>query len=235
MPGYVIRPHDSRRQRFVWMGVLAAFVVLGLVAYDYGRRTGGLDGMSRGETLSTLQSRMADQQSQIAALRERAAELERGEQMAQRALQDLKQVLDRRDTEIASLREDLVFYQNVVAPGSASASLAVNKLTVKTKEEGLYHFRLVLTHLAKQDAMIEGTAEINVSGGMDGQVKDIGGAELMGEGKPALAFKFKLFQRLEGALRLPPGFTPRSVVVKLNPRGGAPVTRRLEWGDIVES
>ena len=157
---------------------------------------------------------------------------ERGEQVARGANQELQQALAARQEEIASLRNDLSFYQRLMEGGAQQPGVSVHSLALRaTDDPRAFQFALTLSQNLKRNRQASGKVEISVSGANGQQRARLGLAEL-GAG-PSLEFSFKYFQQLSGLIMLPEGFKPASVRLRVLPEGGGTVEREFMWKDVV--
>jgi hypothetical protein len=76
---------------------------------------------------------------------------------------------------------------------------------------------------------------MSVEGHLGGATQTLDYATLAGTAADGLPFRFKHFQRLEGTIRVPPGFDPARVGVGVVPDGDrdAKEIKSYEWGKVV--
>ncbi len=166
-------------------------------------------------------------------LQKRVSQHERGEQVARGANQELQQALAARQEEIASLRNDLSFYQRLMEGGAQQPGVSVHSLALRaTDDPRAFQFALTLSQNLKRNRQASGTVELSISGANGQQNARLGLSELGGAG-PALEFSFKYFQQLSGLIMLPEGFKPASVRLRVLPEGGGTVEREFMWKDVV--
>ncbi len=166
-------------------------------------------------------------------LQRQLAQHERGEQVAERANQELQQALAARQEEVASLRSDLGFYQRLMEGGAQQPGVSVHSLVMRpTDDPRAFQFALTLSQNLKRNRQASGTVELRISGADGQRSTQLGLAELGGTGK-TLDFSFKYFQQLAGLIMLPDGFKPTSVRLRVLPEGSGPVEREFMWKDVV--
>ena len=146
-------------------------------------------------------------------LRQRVAVLERSEQVARAANADLQQVLRDRQEQISALRADLGFYARLTGSGARREGLAVQALHLAPAAEArVYNFTVTVTQNMKAGQLASGRARLSVSGIQHGKIATLGWNELASsQDREGLAFSFKYFQQLKGALMLPDGFMPNRI------------------------
>lgn len=172
----------------------------------------------------------------VRRLEEQVVILERAAQVDQQAAANVHEQMKALQDDIYRLKEELVFYQGVVSATGSSDGLRIQSMrVVPLPEPRNYHFKLILTHVAKDDIVAEGTIDILLEG-MEGKIPrelkfaDIGiGSDL------DLSFKFKNFKRIEGNLILPDGFTPHRVNIRLQPKNSrySSVKKMFNWSEMV--
>ena len=149
-------------------------------------------------------------------LRNRIVMLERTTQIDGQAASELHREMKLLQDEIFRLRRELEFYEGVMTTTGRSKGLKIQALQFKKLNiENNYYFKLILTHVTKNDKVAEGTIDMVFEGIQDGEAKSVNIRELMPDSTLDLNFKFKNFKRLEGSIMLPEGFVPRQVVVSL--------------------
>jgi hypothetical protein len=223
-------PGRSRRIRLVvaclWLTSLGGTYLLlrTTIAPEFGHLSGELKQVRR---------ELADATAEIQRLQALVAQHERGQQVAERANQELQQALAGRQEEVASLRNDLSFFQRLMEGGSQQPGLGVHSLVLRaSKDPRTFQFALTLSQNLKRNRQASGTVELTISGADGEHSARLGLAELGGAG-PTLEFSFKYFQQLTGLIMLPEGFKPASVRLKVLPEGSGPIEREFMWKDVV--
>ena len=122
--------------------------------------------------------------------------------------------------ELLGLRKELDLYRGILAPGDVKPGLRIQSFELRRGQlDGAFRYDLTLTQVKRNERYVSGVVEIEVAGVEDGETRLLRLAQLAaGDGKP-VKFRFRYFQRLEGSIRLPEGFHPHSVTVRLFPRG----------------
>lgn len=210
----------------LWLSSLAAI-------YLYLRATVAPQLVEVSRELAQARRALTTIEAENLQLQRTAAQHERGQQVADRANQELQQALIARQEEIASLRNDLSFYQRLMEGGAQQPGMSIHSLVLrKTDNPRAFQFALTLSQNLKRNRQASGTVEVSISG-EDGQKSArLGLADLGGSGS-TLEFSFKYFQQLSGLFMLPEGFKPASVRLKVLPEGGSPIEREFMWKDVV--
>jgi hypothetical protein len=237
IPNLVVRRHDPARARWVaFVLVLAWLLSMGL-AWAFGAQRATPGGEDLGERLAQTERALAENDAALADTRRRLANYERSDQVSRTANESLQGTLREREEEIAALRADLAFYQRLVGGRSPRQGLTVHALRLKpVGGSGGYGFELTLTQNLKKAAITEGTAELTIEGVRDRQLTTLQWKDLVQapDAQP-LAFAFKYFQRLEGMLMLPTGFTPSRAQVVVKSKGGEQTRQAFAWEDALAS
>lgn len=222
---YHALPPARRRwlRRGVWaLGAVVVFV-LGVAA---GRGLGFPNGLeARARRLTT----------QNAALQDQIQSLQQQQQTTSTALAALKQSLNARDSELQKLKQEQAFYSKLIGIDSDRSGLGVHGIAV-TQVPGTdaWNFVTTLVNTAENADAARGTLTLTVEGVRGGKLATLGWTDLAGPAaKDGVPFAFKFFQQVRGSFVLPKGFVPNRVVITLRPRGGATVTRKLDWSEAV--
>lgn len=227
-PSLVIRNHDpARLQRLAWMlfvGWIASLVLTAGVAVEVADRYRA----SRGDARSIEQSR------DLEAAKSRIAMLERSEQVAKAAVDELQATVRTRDEEIESLRADLAFYGRLVG-GSKRQGLGVAVLDLApVAGSNAWNFVATISQNFKRNAEMRGRLRLSVEGVADGKLQVLDWDTL--QQRPdadGIEYAFKYFQRVSGTIMLPPGFEPNRVRVRLD-GDGARVEQEFAWESAVK-
>jgi hypothetical protein len=214
-PLLVVRSHDpAQRWRAGAFVVLAWLLSVAIAA--------GAVVLLRDHTIAVGDA-AADAQlrRESANLQQRVAVLERSEQVARAANADLQQVLRDRQEQISALRADLSFYSRLTGSNVRREGLAVQTVHLAPGAEArVYHFTITITQNLKAGQIASGRARVSVIGIQGGKLATLGWSELASnQDREGLAFSFKYFQQLKGALMLPEGFMPNRVHVEADAGG----------------
>lgn len=166
------------------------------------------------------------------SLARRVAILERERQVEESAYRRVGDELRALQEEILRLEEELAFYRGIVADGSASGNVRIQRFLVERDgRDRDYVFRLVLTRGMRSDNVASGAVTLAVDGDKGGEPLRLDLEDLSPLPAAPLSFSFRHFQRIEGRLRLPDGFRPRRVVVQVQAAedDGRSLRQTYEW------
>jgi hypothetical protein len=220
----------------VWLAAGVAAVVLftaGWLLFQLGGRQAQTALSQLRQERGALERRVERQEAQLTALRERLAVSQRSSEIDRRASLELRGDFARLEGELAGLRKELDFYKGIVSPDEAGPGLRIHSFRVTAGADArVFRYALTLIQVQRNDRYVNGVIEIQVEGVEDGQSRRLPLAKLV-EGKAeAVKFRFRYFQHLGGTIRVPDGFAPRRVHVRVLPRGeGQPseVEKTFEW------
>ncbi|MDX1513850.1 MAG: DUF6776 family protein [Gammaproteobacteria bacterium] len=234
----------KRPWRTALLGLVIAAIVSGGAYYLYQRERVNLDvGLARLEAKrnalhkenESLREQLESLETEKQALQGKIAILERGRQVDAKAYAKVEEHLKKLQGEILALREELAFYRGIVS-GDDAKEIAIHAFAVEREgSTDAYRYSLVLTRNMRNGKVISGTVKFSISGEMDGQLKQLDLKDVSSPTVPGLTFEFKHFQRLEGRMRLPRGFVPHRVYVKVHTPGIRPpsLEQAFDWSRAV--
>lgn len=227
-PPLVIRALDRSRERRRLVLLAVAWLISLLVAAWIGwALTARDEGVRNTRTVTDLQE-------QNEALKARVSVVQRAEQVAKVALEDLRRSLGERDEEIASLRADLAFYGRLVG-GTRREGLAVHDLRL-TPVAGsrAWNFVATLTQNIKRGQDIRGRLTLSVEGVKDGKLTTLDWKSLVDAGAASgIEYGFKYFEQVKGTIMLPEGFTPNRLHLQADGSGNR-AEQDFQWADAVK-
>lgn len=231
MSSLVVRPHRPWRDRLIIGGAVVAVLLSGWGLFEYGRARAGFDTLSAQAEQTKLQQHVQELQQQVTQLREEKAILERSAQIDRKAYKDLENTVTGLQSEISEYKGELAFYRGIVSPRDAQQGLRVESFEVAANGvENGFRYKLVLTQVLKSDRLARGKIALEVEGLQDGQNKVLSLQDIAADDNKALSFNFKYFQNFEGDIKLPAGFVPLRVVIKVDPYGNADkVEKNFDW------
>lgn len=168
-------------------------------------------------------------------LRDHIIMLERTTQIDSQAAAELHEEIKKLQDEVYKLRGELEFYRNIMSSTATTKGLSIQGMQIEKLTDNNYQFKLILTHVSKNDKVAEGTVDIILEGQQDDVTRVINITDLIINSSFDLSFKFKNFKRFEGNIMLPEGFSPLRIMVKLQPRDAklSMIKRVFNWSDIL--
>ncbi len=214
-PLLIVRSHDpAGRWRAVAFAVLAWLVSVALAAAALVLLRDHL--AAAGEAAAG-----AKVSRETSNLLQRVAVLERSEQVARAANVDLQQTLRDRQEQISALRADLAFYSRLTGNNARREGLAVQAVHLAAAAQArVYNFTITLTQNLRAGEIASGRARVGIVGIQRGKLATLAWNELASDqDRDGLAFSFKYFQQLKGAVMLPDGFMPNRIHVEADAGG----------------
>jgi len=233
---YVFRRHHPAR---AWWIALAGVLVLtggGWLVYRFGLVLHSQDYAEAAMAVERLRQRNERLEAWNRELREQATSLERKTEVARETAEALRRRLKDLEADKMELQEELAFYRSIVSPSAMESGLHVQALRLEPRGAARsYRYELVLTLVRGNGSSAEGNVDLQVRGRQGSDILRLPVEDLAAEPRE-LTFSFRYFQRLRGRLRLPEGFEPREVIVRVEPTGALePVRRRFAWESVLGS
>ncbi len=225
-PRVAIHTHVPWYWRWLSVAVFAGAVVgVGWLTYDFGRQYAGFDNSEAQRQKSHLEDVNSKLQVENAALRREIAAAERQLQIELATHGNLSGQIHNLADENALLKEDLAFFQTLMASGGEAGGISINRFRVQPDAlPGEYRYRLLIAQSKQRVKDFRGRLQFIVDFEQDGKSEVISlpkGAE----GSQAYNLAFKFYQRVEGTFLVPPGAVIKKVQVRVLETGNpAPVS-----------
>jgi hypothetical protein len=204
-----------------FLTLAAAFA---LVAYDMGLRYAGYDRSAAEE----LRSRIADRNSKLEveniSLRKELASLERQMQIEQSTHGNLSLQVRALSEENALLKEDLAFFQTLMASSGDPGGISISRFRVQRDAmPGEYRYRLLIVQSKQRVKEFVGHLQLVID-------LEEGGKSVVlalpkeGDRDPAYNLSFKFYQRIDGVFTVSPDAIVKKVQVRVL-ESGIPVPK----------
>lgn len=205
-----------------WLSVVAfagAVVGVGWLTYDLGRQYAGFDNSEAQREKGHLQDVNSRLQDENAALRREIAAAERQLQIEMATHGNLSGQIRNLADENALLKEDLAFFQTLMASGGEAGGISVNRFRVQPDAlPGEFRYRLLIAQSKQRVKDFRGRLQFIVDFEQDGKSEVISIPQ--GEdGSQAYNLSFKFYQRVEGTFLVPPGAVIRKIQVRVMETG----------------
>jgi len=227
-----IRVHHHSPLHHYSVRVLALIFAIsaGFGLFYFGQKTAGFNAAEADDAIERLTAQVSQLKDDKTDLKDQLALIERSIQVDGQAYVQVKKNLKVLQQEILELREEVGFYRGIVAPRESSAGLRIDRLEI-TKASGkrLFHYNLVLTQVLKNHRNVRGTFKLVIEGVQDDRPKKLKMKSVTVAKNKFREFKFKYFQKFEGDLILPEGFSPRKVTVEVSPRKRKKIRGSFDW------
>lgn len=234
----VIRHRPGYRLRRT--AILLIFSIVAAVAgYATGLAQGGFRFSSVEASNDVLEEELDTLRDEYTEARQQVINLDRGRAIDEQALNQARKTIVELETRIASLKSDLTFYKNIMAPSETSKGLQVDSFTLTPdRQPGAFDFKLVLTQVGNNKSYIAGVVAVNVIGLRDEEKEVIALRDLSQDIEDlGVKFRFRYFQDVEGLLVLPEDFEPLEiqVVAQAEGRKSSQAERTFDWDDLTEN
>jgi cell division protein FtsB len=163
--------------------------------------------------------------------------VENSQKIDLQARKDSRRSLTKLHGDLSVVKEQLAFYQRVVAPETLVKGLYINSFELKQGDEaGRYHYQLVVAQGASQKRALKGQYRLSVAGKMKGKRKTLSLKDIAIDTKQRKVFSFRYYEILSGEITLPSGFNPESIRVKVKPssKKAKAVEQLWAWSDLIK-
>jgi len=156
--------------------------------------------------------------------------IENAKKIDAQAQKDARRSLTKLHDELSDIKQQLAFYQRVVAPETLIKGLYINSFEVLALDErGVYEYQLVLAQGGSQKTAIKGRYMLSVVGTIQGEEKTIS-IETQGvESAKSYDFSFKYYEILTGKINFDNGFVPKKVIVVVDPAKKSSKSLKQQW------
>lgn len=184
-----------------------------------------------------LRREAAELRRQVDSLREEVVFLEKTVEIERQACVAVQDSLEGLQADASSLREQLTFYQGIVSPKDARTGLRMHEFRIRdTGVPHIYQYEIVLIQAGRHDSRARGTMTVEISGiESESSVAYSLGDVALGEAT-SMKFGFRYFQEFSGEFRLPEGFSPLRVMVRMKRVGSraGDIKRTFDWSQVHE-
>jgi hypothetical protein len=206
-----------------WLGYVAAgaaVIGIGWTTYDYGMELAGFRQSEAARAHARMQEEISRREAELLELRTRLTGAERQMQIERATYGDLAKQVKLLTEENASLREDLAFFQSLMATGGKESGVSVNRIRVQPEAlPGEYRYRLLLVQSGQRVKEFQGRLQFVLNVEHGGRKHTLMVPAEADKGAKEYQLNFKFFQRMEGTFRVAPGTTLKSVQVRVFENG----------------
>jgi Family of unknown function (DUF6776) len=204
----------------IFAGFGALLVGVAWVTYQYGMELAGFRQSESARELSRLREDLRQREAALAEMEHKVAVSERDRQIERATYGDLERQVKTLSAENAALREDLEFFQSLMAAESKAAALTVNRFRVRRATmPGEYRYRLLLVQTGQRVAEFKGKLQfvLSVEQGDRKYVLMLPPENEKNATDYDLSFKF--FQRVQGTFKVSPEAVVKSMQVRVFEKG----------------
>ena len=206
-----------------WLGIIAlgAFVVgVGWTTYDYGMELAGFRQGEAASALARLKEEIQKRETSIVEMRSQVASAQRQLQIDRATYGDLAKQVKTLSEENAALKEDLAFFQSLMASGGKELGLSINRFRVQSDAlPGEYRYRLLLVQSGQRIKEFQGTLQFLVYLEQSDRKFVLTLPPEDQKNSREYQVNFKFFQRVDGTFKVAPGTTVKSLQVRVFENG----------------
>ena len=232
----VITPHRPLRKILIAIAGAIGVALAIAIALDYGHWKAIAGSMVSTGKKRTLLEEVRDLRSENERLQFELVRLRRGEEVNRHTRQENHAQLIEVQNQLAALNQELDFYRDILGSTDAVDGPKVKGLQVKPLPgTGRYGYKIILTHVDRDDRVAEGALKVGFSGELNGGRTTLAYDDAVESGPEKLDFKFKHFRLFEGTLKMPEGFVPQQVHVDIrrkNRRSGG-FRKTYDWASVL--
>jgi hypothetical protein len=162
--------------------------------------------------------------------------IENSQKIDLQATKDSRRSLTKLLSELSEVKEQLAFYQRVVAPETLRKGLYISSFDLKRDgEKKRYRYQLVVAQGASQKRALKGRYTVSIKGRLNGKDKTLSLKDVALEKAKSAKFSFRYYEILMGEIQLPDEFVPAYIKVKISPskKNAKVVEQQWKWDDIV--
>lgn len=222
----------------VWKNhLLSLFIIIllgvGAAAYLTGKHFAEVDWQDAIATVNQLEQEytsLLDENNRL----QQSLEFEKAKSQSdlhikRQAYDEIAHALQQTSAEIASLRENIRFYESVIEGGDSGQGLQFKKFSLQAGENAdEYHYRVIIINNDYSKKKSTGKLQLVLEGFQQGELVQIGGTGDKTMQTQKLSFKY--LQRIEGKLVVPDGFQPQRLLVTVKLTGSKAVEKE-KWYD----
>ena len=230
-----------KRPGYWVMSALGVLLVVGLslwFSYEKGRVAGGYDSIASVEKVEELEQTIAEFQNEMAKLQSNNTALERNNHIEKDANRQVKETIVKLQDEILRLNEEVTFYRSIVSPEKSKRRLYIQDLQFVRKADGVFDYKITVTQRGNNTRVVRGIMRIVFDGQKDGQSQSIKIEKMMtSRDKNKFKLGFKYFQRFQGTVKIPEGFTPSTLRIQVVPNSSrlVRIDKTVDWASVTSS
>ncbi len=229
----IIQPSGVWYRRAAFLVLLAMSVVVSVwYAFDRGRLSAGFNRSEARERIAEQARRITGLEEERSTLRQRVAVLERSSQIDRTAVNEMKAQLKGFQQQRLDQERELAFLRSIVSTETKKPGLRLQGFQLEaTGGARSYSYRFTVSQVLKNIGLATGRIRITIDGSQAGKARLLSLQEVTAEAKDSLKMRFRYFQKVEGLIQLPQGFSPDSFNVEVKPSNKklAPIAQNFKW------
>jgi hypothetical protein len=217
-----------------WFAVFLLGAVLGgvgWVGFDYGREWAGLAATDTGRAVRRLRETVDALEQERDQLRRKLAALERSVQVDREATRLAQMDVKGVEEENQELEREVQFLRNLLEEEAVGALRIKDFKLVQESGERRYGYRFTVVQAKEDFGLSEGRVYVSLLGSTEGESTELPLEDVSVDSVESHKMRFRHFQKLQGSVQLPEGFSPDGVVVEVKPttKKLPPLRKEFDW------
>ncbi len=232
----IIKQHRPLRRALLAVACIGGGLLALAITVDYGHWASIATAMVKTGRKGSLLEEVQQLREENTALQYEMARMIRTAQINKYSRRDDHAELVELQARLAAVNREIEFYRDVLGQTEVETKTQVKGVQLtQLADQGRYSYRLVLTHVDKDNKLAEGSLRIQLKGEQGGTERALKFDEFADSGPQNLSFKFKHFRLFEGTIHLPDGFVPRELMVAVHNTAPirAAVTETYDWAAVL--
>jgi hypothetical protein len=209
--------HEKSPRLWLWILALVALGLWTWQVYDYGFNYVDISATGRSDRELTLRERIDELEREREELLFLAARHERASQIDREAVQSIQGEIRTLQGDLAALEREASDLRTLVTEGSDNLQIRDFSLR-KTGDGARYRYLFTVSREIEGAKKLEGWVSLRLSGQREGEPIELSMPDFT-QDDDVHRLGFKHYQKIEGDLQLPSGFTPEELMIDVRPAG----------------
>jgi hypothetical protein len=221
-PKLSVKTHVAWHWRALGIGfVVATIGWMVWTGYDAGRVFGGFYKSEADEKRLELEGQVASLTAENRTMMSKMTRLESEMQMGKGAQDSLVRQALALQTENTQLKEELTYLQQLVSGSAKEGAITIRRMTVDRDEPEQIHVRMLVVQGGAKGDLFAGQLGLALELQDEGKRVHISLPEDQPTSAMALKLNFKYYQRIDVAIRVPPGAVAKALQARVFQVGNA--------------
>lgn len=229
----VVVEYNPFRAILIKVLVVSLIIGIGGTGYWYGKDQGFSGQDQANQKISELNEQIEIYKSDYEEAKNRALVLEKGDDVNESSIEELRLADVAQKAEIAQLKKDINLYKSVMAPEKLEKGVTFQYLQVKsTDDPNKYWYDFMLTQQGANNGRLIGNMTFELIGSLNGEAVRYSLSDLSEKVKDKnIRFAYRYFQQMNGEMVFPEGFIVDSinVIAKTSGSKSKTVTKSYNW------
>jgi Family of unknown function (DUF6776) len=214
-----------------WLAIASIILMIVVTLASYFLGTWVTSGQYESPSYLKLVERIQALENDLHGFKQKNTELQLLHDIASAQENELQQRLKESFSQQELLQQELALYRDIMAPGDRKGVQVYSFELAPAAVPEQFSYQLILMQNDAKRQLIRGEAEVYIYGKRQGLPIRYSLAELDAQRSQPIPFRFRYFQQIEGALRLPTDFKPNEIKVVAYPsrQKANRITREFPW------